>query len=149
MAFKIVKVQAEDFQINQLQQNIASVIEPVFQNLSGQFVGSLTGCSSLPQGTFKWQRATSSGPVTVSIPILQGTSNTTAATITGLPSIIWPVSTQRCLATVYDSGTASIAYMIIGNDGSITLTPTLSGSTFTASGTKGIYSGSITYQTAL
>lgn len=149
MSIKIARVHTTDRLINQLQQNICGVIEPIFNDLSGQFTVTLTGCTTVPQGTAIWQRATNIGPVTVQFPLLSATSNTAAATLTGLPVGLWPESQQAGLARIYDNGTLAVALVLINSDGTIQLYKSISSPTFTTSGTKGIALSSVTYITAL
>lgn len=148
MAIKIPKVQTADRLINQLQQNVASTIEPIFQNLTGQFVVTLTGCTTSPQAIVYWQRPTAGGPVTMNIPSVTGESNTGAATLTGLPTNLWPTRQQVVLLRVYNNGTSDIGIMVISVTGTITLYKDSDANNFTTSGGKGTGNTTITYATA-
>lgn len=55
---------------------------------SAQFVVTLTGCTSAPTGLAKLTRQ--GNIVAIRVPQILGTSNTTAATLTGLPAAFWP-----------------------------------------------------------
>lgn len=149
MAIKIARVQTVDRLINQLQQNIAEKIEPIFNNLSGTFVTTLSGCTSVPQALVYWQRATSDAPVTVFFPALTATSNTALATLSGLPKNLWPTSQQTCLGAIMDNGTVVTGIIVIGTDGTVVIYPGLVSTVFTTSGTKGVSPACITYMTAL
>lgn len=145
MAFKIPRVQTQDRLINQLQQNIAGTIEPIFSLLSGTFVIGLTGCTATISGLATWQKATTTSPILLLIPELTGTSNTTAATLTGMPSVLWPTVQQEVVIRTYDNGTLAFAIAAIGVDGMIQLYSSASSAVFTNSGTKGIALSSLTY----
>lgn len=145
MAFKIPRVHTDDRLINQLQQNVASAIEPIFSLLWGTFVIGLSGCATTVSGLATWQKATTTSPVVLLIPLLTGTSSTTAATLTGLPSVLWPSMAQEVVLRTYDNGTLAFGVASIGVDGTITLYQSASSATFTGSGTKGVALSTITY----
>lgn len=145
MAIKIPQVQTDDRLINQLQQNVATVLEPIFNNLTGQFMARLTDCSTVPIGTITWQRATATGPVTMTIPSITGTSNSISAYLTGLPTALWPSTTQYMLARILDNGSVSSVGVVIFRTGGVIQLD--AGAPFTASGAKGIYATTITYPT--
>jgi hypothetical protein len=146
---KIARVQTEDRLINQIQQNIATAVEPIFNDLTGSFQVSLTGCTTVPTGSVRWQRATTSGPVTLQFPLLSGTSNLASSSLTGLPASLWPTSQQAVPVRVYDNGTLAQAIALVNADGSIELYKSVSSNTFTTSGTKGIALSCVTYSTAV
>jgi hypothetical protein len=79
----------------------------------GSFTGTLTGCTTSPTATIKYIKI--GKLVQLVIPELRATSNTTACTVTGLPSIIWPTTNQ--IAPVQDVEDATLFY-----SGSITVT---------------------------
>ncbi len=149
MAFKIPREQTEDRQINKIQQNIAGVIEPIFNNLTGKFVMTLTGVITSPQVKVSWQRATSTGPITMTIPSVTGTSISNASYLTGLPTEFWPASLQIMMARIVNNGVVAAAVITFTTDGLVRLSPTPAGGAFTTSGEKGIGYTTITYQTAL
>lgn len=145
MAIKIARVQTADRLINQLQQNIASVVEPLFSDLSGQFNVTLTGCTTVPIGTVYWQRSVVGGPVTMSIPAMTATSNAATAFLQGVPAALWPSITQYFTLLVYDNGTLTPMAGSLTPEGLFSLGYNF---TFTTSGTKGTEAGNITYNTA-
>lgn len=152
MAVKITRVQTDDRQINQLQSNIAGAIERLFTTTLGSFLASLTGCSTTPIGLAKWQMAASTGQVTLSLPILSATSNTTSASLVGIPQEIWPASPQTVLMLIQNNGTTAVLPATITQTGLFTLKAdlTVTGATgFTASAAKGIGSCNITYLVGL
>jgi len=59
---------------------------------SGTFTGTLTGCTTSPTGTCAY--AIAGNVCTLFVASITGTSNTTAMTITGLPSAAQPTRTQ-------------------------------------------------------
>lgn len=59
---------------------------------SGSFVVTLTGCTTSPQTTARYAR--SGKLVLITIPVLRATSNTTACTVTGIPSALLPTAGQ-------------------------------------------------------
>lgn len=150
MAFKIPRVHSGDRLINQLQQNICLPIESQFQDISGQFVVTLSGCDTTVQGLATWQKASALGPVTIFFPGLTGESNTTAAILTGLPSALWPLfDNQVSLLRVEDNGVIGVGTISLSTNGIFTLAVDVTGAAFTASGTKGISSCVLTYLTVL
>lgn len=114
---------------------------------SGTFTATLTGCTTSPTGTVRYSR--SGNIVTLHIPAISGTSNTTAMTLTGLPSALQVgTTTQNAVVRVTDNGTASFGTAAIAAPGSaISFGIGASGSgTFTGSGTKGVLSSIMTYE---
>lgn len=109
----------------------------------GSFTGTLTGCTTSPTGAIRF--SVSEDVVTLVIPAISGTSNTTAATLTGMPSNIWPDAAQACIGVATDSGTDKVSKLSIGTDGVITLYNALS-ATFTNSGTKGVGACVVSYK---
>lgn len=148
MAFKIPQVQTGDRLTNQMQQNIAGAIEPLFNDLTGTFQIAVTGCTTVPAGFAIWQRDTAKGPVVMQFPLLTGTSNAASCFLTGLPAALWPKSQQAVLVRVYDNGTIALAIALINTDGTIQLYKDVSSATFTISGAKGIALSCVTYITS-
>lgn len=106
----------------------------------GSFTGTLTGCTTSPTQTFKYYRHNEM--VTISpAGTLVAVSNTTACTITGMPTHIRPLSTRKIIAETQDSGVPNAGLWEIGTGGTITLRKDVSGGAFTASGNKGIGQG--------
>jgi hypothetical protein len=118
---------------------VSAAIDTAFDAFasSGDFVGTLTGCSDSPTGTIFYRVANSMVLLDFDEGFF-GTSNSTAATITGLPAAIWPARKQVCVARVEDNGVTVFGLVSIDIDGSITLTTDADSGTFTASGSKGI-----------
>lgn len=116
-----------------LQINSASIFA------SGTFTATLTGCTTSPTGTATWYRA--GNIVTLVLPVLTGTSNTTACTITGLPAGIQPATLadqyQRLAICVDNGSNVDAIARIQDASGTITLNKA-SLAAFTASGTKGL-----------
>jgi hypothetical protein len=116
-----------------------STVVLVSAYLSGSFTGTLTGCTTSPTGTILY--SINGDIVTLHVPAITGTSNTTAATITGLPNAICPVATRIVPGIISDNGIEKIGLWSISSAGTITLYNASGGAlstTFTNSGTKGI-----------
>lgn len=115
----------------------------VVGELLTQITGTLTGCTTAPTGTLRV--SVQGNQVTLDFPAIEGTSSSTAATITGLPTYARPLATRTCIVAVKDNGAISLGLAQIDAAGVITLQPSVGGGSFTASGTKGIRPQSITY----
>jgi len=110
---------------------------------TGTFTGTLTGCTTSPTGALDW--SLEGDVVTLEIPAIAATSNTTAATITGMPAGIRPVAAQSCIGITQDNGVTAIAKLIVETSGVITLHVGVS-ATFTNTGTKGVGACTISYR---
>ena len=85
--------------------------------------------------------------VTVLIPDLQGTSNATTFTITGLPSDLWPARQHRFVVITQDNSAAlASALGQVDTNGDIKVFKDPAGTAFTASGTKRVLGMTFTYQ---
>lgn len=152
---KIKRVQTDNRDINQLQQNIASAVEPSFANTTGSFLITLIGCTAPVTGIAKWQVVPDSGQVTLAIPMLIGlasSSTPVTASLTGIPPTIWPKSSQTVLLPVQNNGANAVLVAIVNNSGgSISLCSDLAGTmiNFATTNTKGCMACNITYQTGL
>lgn len=109
------------------------------------FTATLTGCTTSPTGSVTY--TVNGDLVTLQIPAITGTSNTTAATLTGMPTAIRPIyaGTQTIIGVAQDNGIEAISRMQISTGGVITLNYGVS-ATFTNSGTKGVGACSVTYR---
>lgn len=141
----ILLVQTVDRTINQLQQNIKQAVEPPFLNKNGTFTTTLTGCTTTPSATISWEAGVDGRLVALVMPKLTGTSNTSAATLTGLPTAIWPKSTQVLLVPVTDNNSTQLGTLSISPQGTIILGLGASSGAFTASSIKGIQACTIVY----
>lgn len=113
---------------------------------TGSFTGSLTGCTTVPTGTIKY--SINADVVTLEIPLISGTSNSTTATITGLVTDVIPLSIQGLIAITIDNGVNAFSRVNIDSTGTITLFYGATNGIFTASGTKGITFCTLTYRRA-
>ena len=104
----------------------------------GTFTATLTGCTTSPTVTAAF--SITNNVVTLDIPPVTATSNTTACTITGLPASIAPTSGKFFSANTIDNGTQTMSgCSIAAGAQTIVLTNgTSPSSIFTASGTKGL-----------
>lgn len=121
----------------------------------GSFTGTLTGMTASTTGTVNYQIIANSAGTGKACrlyiaALIQGTSNTTALTMTGLPAACTPSVTVETVCTAVDNGTTAATYASItastttinfGTDAPFSLTG------WTNSGTKGLNAGwTITYQ---
>lgn len=113
------------------------------QEGSGTFTGTLTGCTTSPTGTLRY--TVSGAIVTLYIPAISATSNTTAATVTGAPAAIFPARAQRVMAPIQDNTAKAAGLIQVETDGTLTLYPTVAAGSFTAGGTKGVELITVTY----
>ena len=112
---------------------------------SGSFTATLVGCTTSPTATVSYSVV--GGLVTINIPTLQATSNSTSCSLTGLPVAIQPQSQiVNTPLFIQDNGVYSIGQMQI-NPASGTITLQKNGVTagWTASGSKGTWSTTVTY----
>jgi hypothetical protein len=109
---------------------------------SGTFTATLTGCATSPTVTASWQR--NGNLVTLAIPNIAATSNTTACTLTGLPAEIQPISTQYLVSNVQDSGSEFLGACSV-TGGVVSLSKGAVGTGFSATGVKGWRGTTITY----
>lgn len=109
------------------------------------FTGTLTGVTGTVTGTFRYEKIGKN--VTLYIPSLIGTSNTTACTVTGLPTIITPTRQQFVLALQRDNTTTDfIGELRVENTGVLTLCRQVgSAGGFTAANNKGLLGTTISY----
>lgn len=105
---------------------------------------TLTGCTTSPTGT---ARAVKQGKqVTIYVPTITATSNTTAATLTGLPAALYPARDQSVLCRVSNGASGIVVGLFqVNTAGVITLGADLGGGAFNNSGTKGIQLQTLTY----
>lgn len=108
------------------------------------FVASLTGCTTTPTGTI---RAVKQGrQVTLYIPAITGTSNSTAATLTGMPEALRPVRDQSLVGRVQDATAGvGIGLLQVLTTGVIALDVGAGGGPFASTGTKGLPTQTVTY----
>jgi hypothetical protein len=103
-----------------------------------------TGFSANPTGTARYVRTGS--VVTLFIPQLTGTSNTTTFTLTGIPARITPARDQTAQACrVTNNGTDDWGIIIIDSSGTFDLFRTAAAAAWTGSGTKTLYETVVTY----
>lgn len=125
------------FQTAQLYVGVNRVIT----GESGTFTGTLTGMSATTTGTINYHR--SGGFVALTVPsALNGTSNSTAMTLTGLPNVIQLSNHHSGLCLLRDNG-ADLQAGAFDVQGNVVTFHKLSGSAysasgFTSSGSKGL-----------
>jgi hypothetical protein len=115
----------------------------------GTFTGTLTGCTTSPTYSFRYVKV--GGMVTIRINAasgrVEGTSNATTKTITGMPSTLWPSLYVYGVAYGVDNGGTMVPQFlyISPSDGSINMGKDLAGNVFTASGSFISYPSMISY----
>lgn len=137
-AYKFVVYDADDVEVYTVDN-----VRPGIDFAEGSFTATLTGCTTSPTGTVYYVRQ--GKQVTLNVPAISGTSNTTAATLTGLPATLYPARAETVLARITDNGTTTVGLAVIGTDGTITLYASAAAAAFTNSGTKGVAAVSLTY----
>ncbi len=108
----------------------------------GSFTATLTGCTTAP--TVSVSYCVEGNQVTLNIPQILATSNATGATLTGMPTNLYPAVNQWPACLVQDNGTTSPGRLLIDTAGLMTLNK-LASSIFTNSGTKGLEYSTVTY----
>lgn len=101
---------------------------------TSSFTATLTGCTTSPTGSVTWQKQ--GNRVRIRFPSITGTSNTTAATLTGMPAELNPAANRVVSGYCIDSGASKASQIVIGSAGTITLNNGTA--VFTAAGTKGV-----------
>lgn len=109
----------------------------------GTFTATLTGCTTSPTGTVDYRQ--DGDVVTLNIPAITATSNTTAATLTGMPAAIRPAATRSDIGVVTDNSANSLGRFEIDSGGTITLRVN-AGTAFTNVNTKGVQASTISYK---
>lgn len=105
---------------------------------TGTFTGTLTGMTGSVTGTCRWNRV--GNIVQLFLPIMTGTSNTTALTMTGLPAVIQPARTQAFPVAEIENNTiltGTFAGQVAAASGTVTFLINGNATGWTASGTKG------------
>jgi hypothetical protein len=99
-----------------------------------------------PTGTVKYSVV--GNTVTLDIPSISGTSNSTAFTLTGGPVAIRPAVDKDIFLRITDNGANAVGFARIKTTGVIELYATVAGNVFTASGIKAVTANSISYTLA-
>lgn len=110
------------------------------------YTATATGMTTSPTGSVNYSVV--GNTVTLDIPNITGTSNTTACTLTGGPVDIRPAADKDVLIRVSDSGITQLGFAKIKTTGVIELYSTVAGNAFSGSGTKGVVATSVTYTLA-
>lgn len=112
----------------------------------GSFTGTLTGFTTAVTGTIDYTLI--GDIVTLSVATnIQGTSNATTMTMTGMPAIIYPKGTRSVIARILDNTTTvAFALATITNTGTITFNVNAGSSAFTNVNTKGLLSCTMVYK---
>jgi hypothetical protein len=119
---------------------------PSFVVNQNTFTATATGMTTSPTGTVKY--SVIGNTVTLDIPAISGTSNTTAFTLTGAPAAIAPAADKDILIRITDNGTIALGFVRVKTTGVLEFYATVSGGAFTNSGTKAVNVSSVTYTLA-
>lgn len=126
---------------------VGSVIWEGGRNMSlaaRTFTGTMTGLTTSPTGVITCTR--SGDVVSLDFPVISGTSNTTACTITGAPASFWPTAARLVAIRGIDNGAFVAGWAQVETSGVITLYPNVGLGAWTAAGTKGISVCTISYK---
>lgn len=105
------------------------------------YTSSITGCATAPTGSQVVNLQGNVATLQFVTPV-SATSNSTALTLTGLPSKYYPLNDTTGVITVIDAGVNVLAPCTIsGSTGVITVNHT-----FTSSGTKGVFGGTVPFR---
>ncbi len=113
---------------------------------AGTAVLTLTGCTTSPTVSVPYVKK--GGVVVLALGYVAATSNTTAMTLTGIPTRLTPSVARIDTANIADNGVWAIGAMQIDTDGVLYFSKTLSpnfSTSFTAAGGKGIMGKQFTY----
>jgi len=121
----------------------SSEVQIIQKGYNGTYTGTLTGCTTSPTGTIRYTKT--GDTVTLYIPSLTATSNTTACTITGMPSHLYPARQQIVVSRIKENSTDEFGSTVVGTDGVLNLGTGAASGAFTASGTKGAEVHTFTY----
>lgn len=121
---------------------ITAIIPDQFGD-TGSYTATLTGCTTSPTTSIAYRRV--GDMVFLDIPALSATSNTTAATITGMPAAIRPSAARSDIGSVTDNSAVATGKIVIETSGVLTLHVNQS-ATFTNAGTKGVQACTIAYK---
>jgi hypothetical protein len=110
------------------------------------YTATATGMTTSPTGTVTYSVV--GNTVTLDIPSISGTSNSTSFTLTGGPVAIRPAADKDFLMPITDNGTSALGFARMKTTGVIELYATVAGNSFTASGTKAVRPNSISYTLA-
>lgn len=113
---------------------------------TGSFTVTLTGCTTSPTETMRYVKCGSSVILSLDSS-LTAVSNATTATLTGMPSNLYPARTQTAVIRIRDNGVSAFGLAEISTSGVISLFPTAVGGSFTAAGDKGVLRTSWPYLT--
>ncbi len=126
----------------QLGPGSVNLSETVTESLGADTL-TLTGCTTSPTGAVKAVKQRNQ--VTLTLPQITGTSNSSAATLTGLSTGLRPATAQTVGLRITDAGTTAFGLGVVNPDGTITLQTGAGGGAFTNSGTKGVQPFTFTY----
>lgn len=118
---------------------------PPLTSTQGTFTATMTGLTAVVTGTAYYHQI--GNQVTLLIPSLTGTSNTTACTVTGLPSALWPAHDQGVIRVSVINNSVALATGLVqlNTAGTLSAYPTDAFGGWTAAGTKTVFIFNYTY----
>lgn len=105
-------------------------------DVASSFTGTLTGCTTLPTGTVAATKTRYK--VRLTLPVIEGTSNTTDLSITGVPASLRPSAVRTIGVRVRNNGAYVYGMAQVDPSGVINFYTDFGGGGFTAVGTKGV-----------
>jgi len=115
------------------------------EGLGSSYTATGTGYASGPTGSIKY--SVNGDVVTLDIPSISGTSNSTSLTFTGMPVQIRPAANQTLVGRYTDNGADAVGLIRVETDGTLRFYNQATSSTsFTNSGTKGTPAQTISYR---
>lgn len=118
-------------------QSLSTDVNTLDDYREGTFTATGTGFSDAtpPSGTARYVKV--GNMVMIYLPEINGTSNATTFTVTGLPTELYPSANRRTSVVARDNGGAFVmCRAIVGSSGVITLSSNVDGAAWTASGSK-------------
>jgi hypothetical protein len=112
--------------------------------VSGNFTGTLTGCTTSPTATINYSIDGSCVDLKFDTALV-ATSNTTSCTVTGVPSVIVPYATRYGVLMLQNNSALAAGQCDITTSGVVDLYLNSSLTGFTNSGNKGVQGGTFRY----
>lgn len=111
--------------------------------VTGSFTATLTGITTVQTGTVNYRRE--GRIIILEIPTIAGVSNTTAATLTGMPAAIRPSATRGSACGIINNSVNAMGQCSIASSGVITLSQSDLTGAFTAANNKGVLTSTVVY----
>lgn len=115
-----------------------------YASTTGSFTGTLTGTDQGGTFTGTIKYSINGNVVTLEIPVIQDTANSTAHTITGAPAALFPATAQNCIGVTTNNSVDAFGKIRVETTGVLTLFNVLN-AVFAGTGEEGVGACSITY----